>query len=181
MAFLEKNKAKIYYEVYGNSGDWLALINGFTRSSSDFRMMARFFEKQGFRVLLFDNRGAGKTLNKEVFSLEDIADDLEELTKELRIDSLSLAGFSMGGIIARCFAHKYTKKVKALILVSTPFDKSFVTKSGAGFFSKNLLEIEENFSRYVAESFFKKNRVILVYIILLYEKIRILFLISHHL
>ena len=158
MAYLLNKKVKIYYEIFGDSGPFLVFINGFTRSSKDFRPMARHFQTRGYRTLIFDNRPVGKTISEDPFTLEDIADDLKCIIDTHQIEKASFVGFSMGGIIARCFAYKFPQKVKDLVLVSTPFAKSFVGRPSISFKNKSSEEIEESFSNFVAPNFFKKNK-----------------------
>ena len=160
MAFFEKNKVKIYYEVYGDTGPCLVFINGFTRPCQDFRMIARFFEGQGFRVLIFDNRGAGQTEYDTFTSLEQPADDLSTLLIELALESAHIVGFSMGGIIARCFANKYPGLLRSLTLVASPFDPSFISKKGRSFLGQTEEEIEKNFAVFVADDFYEKNKIL---------------------
>ena len=125
-------------------------------------MMARFFEKKGFRVLIFDNRGAGKTESEGAFSLEDVADDLGALISALAIKQTHLVGFSMGGIVARCFAHKDQTRVKTLSLVSTPFNKDFLKNRSTLYLKRTLEEIEKDLASYVAKEFFDKNKLVMI-------------------
>ena len=124
-------------------------------------MIARFFEGQGFRVLIFDNRGAGQTEYDTFTSLEQPADDLSTLLIELALESAHIVGFSMGGIIARCFANKYPGLLRSLTLVASPFDPSFISKKGRSFLGQTEEEIEKNFAVFVADDFYEKNKILL--------------------
>jgi pimeloyl-ACP methyl ester carboxylesterase len=71
-------------------------------------------------VIVFDNRGAGRTEKPDVpYSIEMMADDTAELLKALAIERASLLGISMGGKIALALALRYPGRVEKLILVST--------------------------------------------------------------
>lgn len=157
MVFLSKPNVKIYYETYGKVGPWVVLINGYTRSCSDFKQLANFLWKRGYRVLLFDNRGSGRTRSHVRYSLEDIASDLFLLTNELEIEKVHLIGFSMGGIVARVFIHKYPTKVQTLSLIASPFDASFLKDNNRSVWSDDLVQIEAKLSTYVSVDFIKKN------------------------
>lgn len=161
MAFFDNSNVRIHYETYGRNGSWVVLINGYTRPCSDFKQFARFLEKNSYRVLLFDNRGAGKTIFSSPFSLEDIASDLYSLTDFLGVEEFHLVGFSMGGIISRVFTHRHPEKVKSLCLVSSPSKPSFLLEQKRSQWGKTLEEIEKKLSLYVSEGFMKKNSLLM--------------------
>ena len=101
MSTLICDGAEIYYEeVNPNSSNVVTLVNGHTRTSSDFRMMARILGEAGLRVLALDNRGAGKTKVSRPFSIDDFCNDVVALWDALKIQSSSLLGISMGGFIS---------------------------------------------------------------------------------
>jgi pimeloyl-ACP methyl ester carboxylesterase len=73
-----------------------------------------------YRVLTFDNRGAGRTVAPDgEFSIEQFADDTAGLMDELGIESASVLGYSMGGMIAQELALRYPERVEKLILCVT--------------------------------------------------------------
>ena len=162
MAFLDKRNVKIFYEVYGDTAPLVVLINGHTRSSSDFKQFANYLVAQSYQVLVFDNRGSGQTESDASFSLEDIAEDLNHIMTFLGFKEGHLFGFSMGGIIARVFAHKYPEKVKTLGLVSSPSDKSFLDgKNSSSSWGSSEEEIEKKLSFYIAPLFYERNKVLI--------------------
>ena len=161
MPFLDKNKVKLFYKTYGETGPWVALINGYSRPSTDFRAFAVFLQEKGFRVLLFDNRGAGLTEYEELTSLEDIAEDLKTLLEHLKISSIHLVGFSLGSVVARIFVHKNPEYVQRFCLVSPPADISFLGSEKDPGWGKTVEEIEAKFSNYVSEDFYKRNKVLI--------------------
>ena len=55
MAVLKRSGVDLYYELSGEAGPLVTLINGYTRPGSDFRMLAKKLVDAGFRVLAFDN------------------------------------------------------------------------------------------------------------------------------
>ena len=88
----ESTTASIYYETHGESGDWVTLINGHTRTVRDFKMFTKKLIASGFRVLVADNRGAGETETSFPFTLEDIAEDIHDIWEELNIDKSHVLG-----------------------------------------------------------------------------------------
>lgn len=70
-----------------------------------------------YQVIVFDNRGMGKTTASTVlFSIEQFADDTAKLMDVLGIDQSHLLGFSMGTEIAQELVLRHPEKVNKLIL-----------------------------------------------------------------
>ena len=101
MPNIETPGAIINFDVVGDQGPWVTLINGHTRSSNDFRMMGRIFSQAGMRVLVLDNRGAGKSQVSRPFTITDMCGDVVALWDYLEIEKSSLLGISMGGFISQ--------------------------------------------------------------------------------
>jgi pimeloyl-ACP methyl ester carboxylesterase len=72
------------------------------------------------RVLIFDNRGAGRTTaGTRRFTIKRFADDMAMLMAELGIAKADILGASMGGMIAQEFALNYPGKTDRLVLMCT--------------------------------------------------------------
>ena len=107
-----------YYEEAG-SGDPLVLIMGLGGDLQGWALTAPALAKQ-FRVITYDNRGAGRTSAPDKpYSIAGMADDLAALLDALKIDKAHILGYSMGGMIAQEFALKYPNRVNRLILLAT--------------------------------------------------------------
>jgi 3-oxoadipate enol-lactonase len=75
---------------------------------------------ESFRVLAYDVRGHGRSDKpRGPYTLETLADDLHGLLDALGIETASLLGISLGGMIAQTFALAYPDKVDRLILADT--------------------------------------------------------------
>ncbi|MEJ2294620.1 MAG: alpha/beta hydrolase, partial [Candidatus Lokiarchaeota archaeon] len=75
---------------------------------------------EDFKVIMFDNRGAGKTENNNRdFSIKDLADDTVGLIDALNINRFHVFGISMGGMIAQELVLNYPERVEKLILGCT--------------------------------------------------------------
>jgi len=108
----------MYYEVYGD-GEPLVLIQGLSLDSSAWVHQISAFS-QKYRVVVFDNRGVGRSDSPNIsYSTEMMADDTVELLKFLNIKNTHILGFSMGGMIAQQIALKFPEIVKSLTLVTT--------------------------------------------------------------
>lgn len=109
----------LYYEEAGNPlGKPVVFVHGGPGGGIDANMR-RYFDPKVWRVILFDQRGCGKSLPFSELkdnTTWDLVDDMEKLRKELKIDSWSVFGGSWGSTLALSYAIKHADKVKALIL-----------------------------------------------------------------
>lgn len=109
----------ICYQVMG-SGHPLILIMGLTANMDwwDPELLDQLSSR--YRLLLFDNRGAGRTDAPEgEFSIEQFANDTAGLMEAVGIDHANVLGVSMGGMIAQELVLSHPEKVDKLILCAT--------------------------------------------------------------
>ena len=75
--------------------------------------------------LAYDILGHGKTpLDKENLNFDDFSNQLINLIDELNIRRIHLVGFSIGSLIARNFASKYSDRLESLILLCSIFKRT---------------------------------------------------------
>jgi 3-oxoadipate enol-lactonase len=72
-----------------------------------------------FRVIAPDIRGFGESLPASAWTMDDMADDLNELLVRLDVADCAVAGVSMGGYIALQFWSRYPQRVRKLVLANT--------------------------------------------------------------
>lgn len=82
----------------------------------------RFFDPEKYRIILFDQRGAGRTLPHA--SLDDnhtqaLIDDMEAIRKYLGVTSWVLFGGSWGATLSLLYAQQHSDKVLGMILRGT--------------------------------------------------------------
>jgi len=119
MSKVKVNDIKMYYDVQGE-GFPLVMVMGFLGSAScwDPRMVLPLSDK--FKVVVFDNRGAGRTdVSDREYSIKLFAQDTVGLMDALNIPRAHVLGISMGGMIAQEVALNYPRRVEKLILAST--------------------------------------------------------------
>lgn len=112
--FLSIGANKIHYQVEG-SGRPIVWIHG---GGVDHRMwepQVQYFRDR-YQVITYDIRGHGKSEYK-TNDRPDIS-DLEALLDPLDISNITLAGISLGGILAIDFVLAHPEKVDRLILMS---------------------------------------------------------------
>lgn len=73
-----------------------------------------------FRVIALDHRGHGRGMRTTTpFTLEDCADDVAALARELDIDRFIAVGYSMGGPIAQLLWQRHRGLVDGLVMCAT--------------------------------------------------------------
>jgi pimeloyl-ACP methyl ester carboxylesterase len=118
MPIVQANGIDIFYEING-SGPPLCLIMGMGCSARQWQWMAPVLASS-FKVITFDNRGAGRSGKPDMdYSTEMFADDTRALLDELGIPKTHLFGVSVGGMVAQQFALKYSERVDRLVLGCT--------------------------------------------------------------
>ena len=118
MSYLQINGIDLYYEEHGR-GTPLMLIAGLASDSQSWLPIVKKLSQHS-RVIIFDNRGSGRTKPQDVKTgIQTMADDCIALIRHLDLPSVHLLGHSMGGFIALDCAIRYPKYVSKLILVGT--------------------------------------------------------------
>lgn len=108
----------MYYEEAG-SGPPLVLIMGLGGHLQGWALQVPALS-QHFRVVTFDNRGAGRTSAPDrPCSIAGMAEDTLSLMDRLGIQKTSVLGFSLGGLIAQELALAHPDRVEKLILVAS--------------------------------------------------------------
>lgn len=116
MPYAEVNNTTIYYEINGTGEKDVVLIGGLGSQMQSWATQVPIYS-ENFRVVTFDNRGAGRSdKSDEYFTIEDMADDTIALMDELGIDKASFVGKSMGGMIAQWIGIKYPERVERLVM-----------------------------------------------------------------
>lgn len=112
----------LYYEDHGK-GEAVVLIHGYPLNGASWEKQTAALLAAGKRVITYDRRGFGKSSQPTGgYDYDTFAADLHALVGHLRLESFSLAGFSMGGGEVVRYMGKYgTKQVKrAAILGGIP-------------------------------------------------------------
>lgn len=122
MEYKYKN-ISINYNFYDNKSNVnLVFLHGWGQNIEMMMPIAKPFIKRN-NVLLIDLPGFGLSDEpKDVWEINDYADMVNSLIKELKITSPILIGHSFGGKISLCYASKY--KTRKLVLLASPYKKS---------------------------------------------------------
>ena len=111
---------RIHYEVTGKSGATpVLMIQGLGASKNAWNLQ-RISMATRFRIISFDNRGAGRSDKPtDPFTLEQMADDALAVLNAAGVETAHIVGASMGGVISQIVAVKYPHRVRSLTLVCT--------------------------------------------------------------
>lgn len=110
-----KMEHALYYQEKGTGQPFL-LLHGNGEDGTYFRHQIAFFSDR-YRMIAVDTRGHGKSPRGNApFTMEQFAQDLNELMTKLEIPKAIILGFSDGANIAMKFALRYPDKIEALIL-----------------------------------------------------------------
>ena len=93
MPMVKVNDINMYYETHGE-GEALILISGNGAESSQWKDMIPTFSKN-YKVIPFDNRGAGRTDRPNMeYSMDMMANDVIGLMDALAIEKAHILGAS---------------------------------------------------------------------------------------
>ncbi|MEM9783456.1 MAG: prolyl aminopeptidase [Pseudomonadota bacterium] len=110
---------ELYVEVSGlNEGPTVVVLHGGPGSGSS-PFMRRFFDPRRYRIVLFDQRGAGRSRplgNLEANTTWDLVADIERLREALSIERWQVFGGSWGSTLALLYAQAHPDRVTGLIL-----------------------------------------------------------------
>ncbi len=109
----------IYVEQSGRAdGVPVVVLHGGPGGGSS-PVMRRFFDPDKYRVILFDQRGAGRSKPHaavENNTTADLVEDIERIRAALEIDRWTVFGGSWGATLALLYAQAHPDMVRALVL-----------------------------------------------------------------
>jgi len=110
---------EIYYEESGNpSGKPVVFLHGGPGGGTN-PQMRRFFDPKRYRIIMFDQRGCGRSTphaSLEENTTWDLVADTEKLRELLGIERWQVFGGSWGSTLALAYAQKHPQRVTELVL-----------------------------------------------------------------
>ncbi len=111
---------RIHYEAFGRRRAPVVLMIQGLGADKHLWDMQRFALALRYRVIAFDNRGAGRSDKPFTdYSLEQMADDAIAVLDAQGVDRAHVVGASMGGAIALLVALRHPERVDSLVLACT--------------------------------------------------------------
>lgn len=137
-----RDGADLYYEVHGDpKRGTILLIHGL---GADHRMwipQIRRYAEEGFRTVVPDMRGHGKSSTSDNLSMEMWINDLVDLLELLGLQKIGMAGVGMGGVIAQGFVISHPDRLTYLILADTFCQLQTIGERLAGVFARSALAL----------------------------------------
>ncbi len=113
------------YHTYGEGPPLLVLNGGPGLSSVHFVPLAQRLAAlgDGYRVVLFDQRGTGRSalgrVDSTTVTIDQMVDDIEALRRHLGAEEWAVLGHSWGGMYAMLYATRHPDRVRGLVLSSS--------------------------------------------------------------
>lgn len=128
----------IYYEECGNpKGEPVIFLHGGPGGGIE-PLYRQYFDPEYYRIILFDQRGCGKSTPHaclEQNTTWDLVGDIEKIRNLLGITQWMVFGGSWGSTLALAYAETHAKRVTALILrgifLGRPSELSWLYQNGA--------------------------------------------------
>lgn len=126
MPLVEVNGRSIYYEDHGEGDTMLLLHHGFA-SSGMWKSIYPSFVKAGYRVVMYDRRGYGRSdpgpdfdrfYVSDEFCAESV-EDLAVLSEKLDLGPLKIVGQCEGGVIGLIYSARFRDQITAAVVSST--------------------------------------------------------------
>ena len=121
------NGFQMHFERFGDAGEPLVLVHGYTGSAEDFDEQIPVFSKT-HRVLVLDHRGHGASeapTNRESYTIVQMASDVEAMIASVGFERYHLVGHSMGGGVSQEIALRSPQNLLSLTLFGTSTDFNF--------------------------------------------------------
>ena len=110
---------ELYYEESGNpEGRPVVFLHGGPGGGTN-PQMRRFFDPGRYRIVLYDQRGCGKSTphaSLEQNTTWDLVEDTEKLRMHLGIERWQVFGGSWGSTLALAYAQRHPERVSELVL-----------------------------------------------------------------
>ena len=118
------------------SKDTIIFLHGSGLSHIVWSLTEQFFSNKNYNVLSLDLPGHGKSDGPCLDSIEKIADWLEKVFIELKLDKVIIVGHSQGCLEALEYSHKYKSRLKKIVFVGgsyrMPVNKDLIDLALAG-------------------------------------------------
>jgi proline iminopeptidase len=119
--FVDAHGVLIYYVTFGQ-GPPLVVVHGGPGADHTYFLPYLLPLARRHRLIFIDERGSGRSQRLQDtsrYTVEAMADDVEDLRVALKLGKISLLGHSYGGALAQAYALKYQQNLSHLILNST--------------------------------------------------------------
>jgi pimeloyl-ACP methyl ester carboxylesterase len=116
---VQSSGVTLYARITGETPHDRVLIgvHGGPGNSSDYMLGLEGLAQDGITVVLYDQRGAGRSTEPtNGYALDLYVEDLEAVRKAVEVEIVEILGHSWGGVVAQRYATVYPERVRSLIL-----------------------------------------------------------------
>lgn len=157
---IEINGVNHYFKIIG-TGEPILVLHGGPGLFSDY-LISSFKElSEKHQFIFYDQRGSGKTdFPKDTTSIAiaNFVDDIEAIRKHFKIEKITLAGHSWGGLLALFYAKKYSDNLDKLILIAPgPSNSEYYEKTLTNMQQKRKEEDTKELVRLMMSKAFEKR------------------------
>jgi pimeloyl-ACP methyl ester carboxylesterase len=117
--FVDLPNAKLWVSDSGGSGDPIILLHANTGTSEIWQKQTPALVQAGYRVIVFDRPGWGKSMVHEGAKPISVAEDLDALADHLELSKFHLLGTAGGGYIALDYAAWRPERLKSLVIAAS--------------------------------------------------------------
>ena len=118
---IDVNGFKLFFETRGG-GEPLLLLHGGTGIGADWNLVFTAGDPAGFRVIVPDLRGHGRSTNPGAFTFREAAADMFALLDHLGLARVKAIGMSLGAKTLLHMATQQPNRIEAMVMVSaTPY------------------------------------------------------------
>ena len=117
------NGVRVHYLDWGGTGEPLILLHGLGDSPHCFDDLAPAFNDR-HRVVAYARRGHGSSEGRSPYDAETLTEDLRQLVDHLEMNTVHLAGWSLGGREITRFAELYPARVRTITYLDAAFDRA---------------------------------------------------------
>jgi pimeloyl-ACP methyl ester carboxylesterase len=115
-AFVELPSVKLWVTDTGGTGDPVVLLHANTGTSESWQKQTPVLVQAGYRVIVLDRPGWGKSVVREGMKPISVAEDLDALADHLGLSKFHLIGVAGGGYIALDYAAWRPERLRSLVV-----------------------------------------------------------------
>ncbi len=152
--FIIVNGLRIFYRSEGEPRRGTVLgLHGGPGGTYDYLSPLFDLAGKGYRVVLYDQSGGGKSQrikNPALYNIERYVEETEGVRRTLSLGKVHLFGHSWGGMLAQAYALKHQEKLASLILSGTTPSVPMLMVEGEKVFRSLPPDVREAVTKYEA-------------------------------
>lgn len=111
--------SQLYVREFGSGKDTVVMLHGGWGAEHSGLLTAVSGLGEEFHFVFYDQRGSLRSpFPDSLITFDQHIEDLELLRKELKLDKITLAGHSMGAVLASAYASRYPDHIRRLVLLA---------------------------------------------------------------